>query len=58
MDKLFWFCVDLIYRISNITGLTYEEVNIWLFVIIHPLISIILLILCVRYIKLYRKLKK
>ena len=55
MKELFDYCVDIIKYIAQITGLTYEEVNIYLFVIIHPLITLILLILCIKY---YRKVKK
>jgi hypothetical protein len=55
MKELFDYCVDIIKYIAQITGLTYEEVNIYLFVIIHPLITLILLILCIKY---YRKVKR
>lgn len=44
MNDLFYQCVDIIKFISKISGFTYEEVNIILFVIIHPLITLILLV--------------
>lgn len=39
MNDLFDLCVAILYWISNLTGLTYKETNIWIFVIIHPLIT-------------------
>jgi hypothetical protein len=39
MSELFDLCVAILYGISDLTGLTYKEVNIWIFVIIHPLIT-------------------
>ena len=47
MNELFYVCVDLLKRLAAITGMTYEEVNIWVFVIIHPLITLILLIILI-----------
>ncbi len=39
MSELFDLCVAILYWISDLTGLTYKEANIWIFVIIHPLIT-------------------
>ena len=55
MSELFDFCVAVLYWISDFTGLTYKEANIWIFVIIHPLITIILIYYIL---KLRKKLKK
>ncbi len=43
MAELFDICVAILYWISDVTGLTYKEANIWIFVIIHPLLTIFLL---------------
>ena len=37
VDITFDWCVKLLYLIADILGFTYEEINIWLFVIISPL---------------------
>lgn len=58
MAELFDLCVGAMYLMSDITGLTYKEINIWLFVIIHPVITLtlfILLILKQRKINHYEK---
>ena len=47
MAELFDLCVGAMYLMSDITGLTYKEINIWLFVIIHPAITLTLLTLLI-----------
>ena len=42
IDNTFNFCVILLYNIGSLFGITYEEINVWLFVIIWPLISLIM----------------
>ena len=36
IDSVFDWCVLLLFDIADRLGLTYEEVNVWLFVIIGP----------------------
>lgn len=55
MNDLFDLCVAILYWISDLTGLTYKEANIWIFVIIHPLLSASLIYYIL---KLKRKLKR
>ena len=42
IDITFNFCVRLLYDICNILGITYEEINVWLFVVIWPIASLVL----------------
>jgi len=44
MQELFQMCVDILRWIAGVTGITYEEANIWIFVIAHPLLTLGLLI--------------
>ena len=55
MSELFDLCVAILYWISDLSGLTYKEANIWIFVIIHPLITISLIY---NVVLLRRKIKK
>ena len=41
IDVTFDWCVRLLYFVANWLGLTYEEINVWLFVIILPIILIL-----------------
>ena len=58
MDIIFWVCVKIMQILSNILGITYQELNVLIFVIIHPLITIIFILLFIKYKKLYITLKK
>jgi hypothetical protein len=55
MDVLFSYCVELLQNWAAVIGMTYEEINIWIFIIIEP---IVFLIMCLWIWRLSRKLKK
>jgi len=38
IDLTFDFCVRLLYEMASAIGVTYEEINVWLFVIALPLL--------------------
>ena len=40
IDITFDYCVRLLYRVAGMMGITYEEINVWLFVIILPTIML------------------
>ena len=42
IDQTFNFCVYLLYDLANILGISYEEINVWIFCIIWPVASLIL----------------
>lgn len=48
MEQLFDICVQILKWIAAETGLTYEEANIWIFVIIHPLLTLTFVLLYIR----------
>jgi hypothetical protein len=45
MERLFDICVELMISGSKFLGITYKEFNIYLFVIIHPLLTLYFFIL-------------
>jgi len=47
MNELFDICVSILHWIADVTGLTYKQANIWIFVIIHPIITLALFIIVV-----------
>ena len=49
INKLFDLCVDLLIWLGDLLGISYEAINIWIFVIIEPIIFIIMLVLIIRY---------
>ncbi len=42
IDYAFDWCVILLVNVANVIGITYEEINVWLFCIILPIVLIIL----------------
>ena len=42
IDVVFDFCVKLLIDAAKFFGITYEEINVWLFVVIWPLLSLVL----------------
>ena len=57
MNELFDVCVDILYMVADLTGWTYKEANIWIFVILHPILTIFLFIYAIRLRKEIKKLK-
>ena len=54
IDYLFYLCVDILVWLAELTGTTYELINILIFVIGYPLFVILLLIII--YLQ-YKKIK-
>ena len=42
MDKVFDACVDILYFLANSTGLTYKQINVIIFCILWPILTIFL----------------
>ncbi len=49
MNELFDICVTIIQTLADVCGISYEAMNIWLFVIIHPILTLILAIMAINY---------
>jgi hypothetical protein len=48
MDNLFDACVEFLRWLGDVVGLSYKEINIWIFVIIEPIIFILMLVWIIR----------
>lgn len=42
MNKIFWMCVDALNEWAALMGWTYEELNIWIFIVAHPMLTLFL----------------
>jgi len=58
VDITFDWCVRFLYIVADLLGITYEEINIWLFVIIGPLFFFISIYLNYYFYKKTKKLNK
>ncbi len=58
MDTLFDWCVSLLNFLAGVFGITYKEINVWIFVIIWPVLSIFMFTLIVMQRTRINKLRK
>jgi hypothetical protein len=42
MDQVFDWCVNVLVYWAGIFGITYKEINVWVFVIIWPILTLAL----------------
>lgn len=57
IDLTFDYCVRLLYRAADLLGITYEEINVWLFVIILPILVLVSITCNFYLLLLVKKLK-
>ena len=57
VDIVFNWCVHLLYDWATFFGITYEEINIWVFIVIWPLVSLLMTVMIVRLVFENRRLK-
>lgn len=53
MEQIFWICVKIMQLMSNAFGISYQQLNVLLFVVLHPAITVYLYFLYRKYKKLY-----
>lgn len=53
MDTIFWICVEIMKRGAAILGMTYQQLNVILFVFLHPAITWFFIYKYHKYKKLY-----
>ena len=58
MDQIFDWCVNVLVYWANILGMTYKEINVWVFVIIWPILTVAMGIVIVLQQRKIRELTK
>lgn len=58
MDQIFDWCVNVLVYWAGILGITYKEINVWVFVIIWPLLTILLIGIIVMQYRTLKRLSK
>ena len=54
MDNIFNFFGELLWDLADLVGMTYKELNVWIFGVIWPALTIAL---CINNIRLRKKIK-
>lgn len=57
MNKAFRWCVDFLEALAQKLNMTYEEVNIWIFVILEPIVFFVMVWIIVRQRSVIRSLR-
>ena len=58
MDQIFDWCVKVLVYWAGLFGITYKEINVWVFVIIWPILTIILMGILVMQRRIIHQLSK
>ena len=58
MNKVFYWCVDILVLYAKKLGITYEAINVWIFCIIEPIVFLLMLGIIIRQARRLRSLKK
>lgn len=58
IDGLFDLCVDLLMWAADLLGISYNEINIWIFCVIWPLLTLLLIVVVVVQWRKIKKLKR
>jgi hypothetical protein len=58
MDQIFDWCVRVLVYWAGVLGITYKEINVWVFVIIWPIFTIILVAIILWQQRALRQLRK
>ncbi len=55
MNQVFKWCVEFLEFYANCFNMTYEELNVWIFCIIEPIVFFIMLfVIIIQYVKIHR----
>jgi hypothetical protein len=58
MDQVFDWCVRVLVYWAHILGITYKEINVWIFVILWPILTLVLLGIIIWQQRKIRSLRK
>lgn len=58
MDRIFDWCVNVLVYGAGILGMTYKEINVWVFVILWPVLTVLLIGIIVRQHRTIKKLSQ
>ena len=43
IDRIFEWCVNVLVYWAGVLGITYKAINVWVFVIIWPILTVVLI---------------
>lgn len=58
IDQIFDWCVHILVYWAGTLGMTYKEINVWIFVILWPILTISLIAIIVQQRQIIRRFAK
>ena len=58
VEEIFDWCVNVLVYWANMIGISYKEINIWVFVIVWPILTLVMIGIIVWQQRIIRTLKK
>ncbi len=58
IDQIFDWCVNVLLYWAGILGITYKEINVWVFVIIWPVLTLVLITVIILQHRTIKRLSK
>jgi len=58
MNQIFDWCVNVLVYWAGVLGITYKEINVWVFVIVWPILTVLLIGIIVVQYRTIRKLSR
>ena len=58
MDAIFDWCVAVLVYFAGVFGITYKEINVWVFVILWPIVTLAMVAVIIVQQALIRRLRK
>lgn len=59
MNQIFDWCVSVLVYWAEMLGMTYKEINVWVFVILWPILTILLTgIIVAQHLRIRKLIKK
>ena len=58
IDTIFDWAVIALYQVAGLMGITYEEINVWLFCIAWPVVTLVLVSVALSLFRQNRRLRR
>ena len=58
IDTIFDWAVIALYQVASVMGVTYEEINVWLFCVAWPVVTLVLAYVVLSLFRQNRRLRR
>ena len=58
IDTIFDWAVIALYQVAGLMGITYEEINVWLFCVAWPVVTLVLTYVALSLFRQNRRLRR